>query len=343
MSESVVPVTPGYPPGYDPEFLTPEEAILLKGTTPGVDMSGYAARETGRQRWVIDGLIPAGGTTAIYGPPKRARKSYMAIQMARDIAEGVPFLGQFKVEEQATVLFLQLDTPQSIWQERYEKLEASGVPFPPEVKSRLITADTTDIFPMDINSPKGQAFVKYHVRKYNPSVVVFDVLRKFFKGSEDDNDVIEQTLASMKAACAPAAVLFITHAKKPSREPGRDTGTMNELRGSSHIGGSCDTVLRIKPPNSKRKFTVLSVEGRAVATVDYPLKSLDNRFYEAMNDDDHNALDRFTQKLIDGEFKNPAETARAIMEHLGKDAKDIKEYDRLRMAVSRHKAALADQ
>ena len=326
MSEPV-----GYPSGYDPEFLTPEEAILLKGTTPGVNMADYAKRTSAHARWVVQGLVPAGGISAIYGPPKRARKSFLAIQMARAIAAGEPFLGTFGVSEPATVLFVQLDTPQSIWQERYEQLETAGVTFPDEVKQRIITVDATDIFPLDIGSPKGQAFVRYHVRKFKPAVVIFDVLRKIFKGSEDDNAVIEQAMSDMKSAAFPAAVLFITHAKKTTQ--GYDGGTMNELRGSSHIGGSCDTVMRVKPPTRQRKFTQLCVEGRAVPTVDYPMRSLDNQFYELIVDEWANAIERISNKLDNQEFDSISDAARYLATATGKSI------DTCRMAITRFRQA----
>lgn len=327
------------PSGYDPALLTPEEAELLKGTTPGVDLIEYQKRHSGGVRWVVDGLVPVGGMATIYGPPKRARKSYLAIQMARDIALGQSFLGQFNVPEKGTVLFVQLDTPQSLWQERYEKLEAAGVEFSDEVKSRLITVDTTDIFPLEIGTPKGQAYIRYHIRKFNPVLVIFDVMRKLYKGSEDASDSTDQVMSDMKVACAPAAVLFITHAKKP-KEKG-DSGTMSELRGSSNIGGSCDTVMRIRPETKRRKHTLMCVEGRAVATVDYPMKSLGSNFYAIIDDSWSQMVRKFGELYLAETYESVSEAGRALkadadLIFTGKDAKSL---DACRMAITRYKEA----
>lgn len=322
------------PPGFDPAFLCAEEAALLKGTTPGVPLDEYLKRSSGHSRWVVEGLVPAGGTCAIYGPPKRARKSFFAIQMVQALAEGKPFLDQFNIPEAGTTVVFQLDTPQSLWQERHEKLEVAGVPFPPEVKARIVTVDATDIFPLDIGSAKGQAYVRYHIRKYQPVLVIFDVMRKIYKGSEDATDTTEQALADMKRACMPAAVIFITHAKKP-KETG-DTGTMNELRGSSHIGGSCDTVMRIRPATKKRKHALLCVEGRAVPTVDYPMKSLDNHFYALVTDDWSKAIEKFAKAVENEEYKNVSVAAVAMAKVTGKEP------DACRMAISRYLQALAE-
>lgn len=227
--------------------------------TNAYSLSDYLTLPAHTQPWLIQPLIPVGGLVCLHGHAK-TRKSFLAVQLARDLATGRAFLG-FPTR-QSKVLYIQLDTPRSLWQLRFQALAETPDFLPACDAGNLWLADTEHTpHPFHILLPQVQQWLRQQIDLIQPDLVIFDVIRKLFKGNDNDSDIIEEVLAMLKHVCRPAAALVIAHSKKAKAD--FDSGTIGEIRGSSAQGASYDTILRLQKA-TKTAGPTLTIEGRAI-------------------------------------------------------------------------------
>lgn len=227
--------------------------------------------------WLLKPFIPVGGIACIHGAAK-TRKSFLSIQLARDIANGEPWLG-FPTRP-GTVLYVQLDTPRSIWQMRFQELARQNFGLTPEGAGRLFLADTDTPglpYPFYISKPEVKLWIKHQIDTIKPDLIIFDVIRKMFKGSDNDSDTMDLLIEEIKHTCQPAACLVIAHSKKASKD--HDGGTLDEMRGSGAQGAAYDTVFRLLK-GRKGKPPKLTIEGRVTEDMEVILKNRDDLLFD---------------------------------------------------------------
>lgn len=256
------------------------------------------------QPWLVEPLIPAGGLVCLHGHAK-TRKSFLAIQLARDVCNGHRWLG-FDTKP-GTVLYLQLDTPRSLWQLRFKELEKQHFGLTPEGGGRLILADSEHTpRPFHILLPTVQQWMRQQMDLFKPDLVIIDVIRKLFKGNDNDSDVIEEVLGTVKLACTPAAVLLIAHSKKANAE--FDSGTIGEIRGSSAQGASYDTIMRLTKAG-RGVGPTLSIEGRAVEDQTIMLVNRPDLLFDLSGD---NSFQIALRDVLLGEYSSDRKRAEAL-------------------------------
>src|SRR3990167_5077041 len=125
------------------------------------------------EAWLLKPLIPAGGACVLDGDPK-VGKSFAAIQLALSLQSGDPWLG-FRVVSPGPVVYVQLDTPRSLWAERIETIRATGLD-----TNALLLADreTLGTFPFNILYPEHRALLCAALRPLAPSAVIVDTIRE---------------------------------------------------------------------------------------------------------------------------------------------------------------------
>ncbi len=282
-----------------------------------VKLRDYLNLPSDENPWLLKPLIPVGGLCNLYGAPK-AMKSFMSLQLACALAEGKPFLGIEPSREGVRVLYVQLDTPRSIWQGRIKDLEAAGEVFGPKADENLILADPEQApYPFDILHPTSFTWLKDQVTLHTPALVIVDVLRKIFRGNEDKSEVMAHVLGTLKLACLPAAVLFVSHARKTN--PEFDGGTLQENRGASSIPGDCDTIMRLTKASPKgKKPATLSWSGRACEDQDLQVQLRKSLFFDVLSAPEK---DRFhlhlEEVLADNTLKTTYAKAKALAEISG--------------------------
>lgn len=243
--------------------------------TNAYSFDDYLALPQADKPWIVKPFIPVGGIACIHGAAK-SRKSFLSIQLARDIANGDPWLG-FPTSP-GRVLYIQLDTPRSLWQMRFQGLVEKGFGLTDEGRSRLFLADTEHTpYPFYIMTPTVQQWLRQQVDTIQPDLVIFDVIRKMFKGTDNDSDVMDEVIETTKHACQPAASLIIAHSKKSSKD--YDGGTLDEMRGSGAQGAAYDTVFRLIK-GSKSKPPKLTIEGRATEDQEIILSNRDDLLFD---------------------------------------------------------------
>lgn len=192
------------------------------------------------QTWLIKPLLPVGGTLLLYGDPKIG-KSFAALQLAQALTGNrADFLGFEAPAQSAPVVYVQLDTPRSLWQERLEDLTQRGHKF-----DRLFLSDreSLDTWPFDILKFEHHSLLKDLVSTYKPSAVFVDTLKETSRVEENKAELQQLVVQSIRAAVQPAALVLIHHAKKPMDEHVPDL--LGDIRGSSYLAGAVDTIMRL--------------------------------------------------------------------------------------------------
>lgn len=173
----------------------------------------------------IKGWLPKQGRLEIYGEDK-AGKSFLAMQLARCIGSGLPFLG---IEtEAARVLYLQFELGEQILQGR---MKSTGYEYP------NVYVGTS--FSLKVDRKDGREQVIRAMDDIEPQVLILDPLYKILEGDENDARDVLQAIDFLDSLiniynCS----LVIMH------HPGKDISKGG--RGSSVLSGWHDTVVEFR-------------------------------------------------------------------------------------------------
>lgn len=236
---------------------------MTTSTTPefhAFSATEYADLPDDKISWLIQDLLPASGSAMIYGPPK-SRKTMAAQQMAYAIANpNIHDWLSFPVLAHGPVLYLQLDTARVIWKERI-RLYRDTNKAPKEATDNLFIADKQSLpFPFEIRNAQHQQGLRDLCARIKPLVVFVDVLRKASMAEESTSEGMIEVCNLLEQAVKPAAVVYISHAKKPQSKNNAvdnsdgDATLGHDNRGSSSLPGNVDGIIKI----TKKTFSYLS-------------------------------------------------------------------------------------
>lgn len=247
-------------------------------STIGYTFSQYIDLPEYNQPWLIDSLLPIEGQGILGGPPK-SRKSYLALQMALDMAHGRPFLGFETVA--CKICYIQLDTPRSLWKLRLKRLRKRGVAMTPEAEANLIFLDRKDTpFPFDIRQPACAAWLRARITEHRPDFVILDTMSKAHGANENDRNEMEPVMNAFQSAIAPSAFLLVTHTKKEQKDKGGrriESSIIDDIRGSSALTGGVDLIMGMRPTKAGTK---LEYKGRETEDGLLTLTSLPTMFFD---------------------------------------------------------------
>lgn len=302
-------------------ILTDPTIPLSKPKYPGfLTVNDYLSLPRDSQTWLLKPLIPVGGAALLYGAEKTG-KSYLGVQLCHAISGGAPdFLG-FPVVKHGKVLYLQLDTPRSLWSLRFSEMIKGGL----KVTQDFMLADreTVEHYPFDILQPSHVSYLGAIVRIHNPVAVVIDTLRESHSGDEDSSTISRNVVANLVAATTPAALILISHSRKP--HPDAEKSLVADHRGSSYITGRMDAIMRLTP---KRLFYT----GRAIEEGDVKLERVESGLWQPVVDESGPAIEKV---LGDPSLTTMRSKARAlaVMIHASEEAS----MSRLRREISSRK------
>lgn len=230
--------------------------MIDHGPKPGfLEIPAYLNLPRDRTTWLLKPLIPIGGAALIYANPK-VGKTFLIMKMCEAISDPKckEFLG-FPVLKHGPCLYLQLDTPRSLWTERFEKVVKAReiVPNP-----NFLVADRESIeaWPFDILQPKHVDYLHSIIAPHRPAAVVIDTIREAHSGDEDSSTNMRNVIAGLTLAAGDAAVILISHSRKP--QPDSDLDIMSDLRGSSYVAGRMDAMMRLT--NKRLYYAGRSIE-----------------------------------------------------------------------------------
>lgn len=218
------------------------------------------------ESFIIKPLIPLSGACLMYGAAKGG-KSFMAIQLALALSGQMPDWLGFPITMTGPVCYLQLDTPRQVWATRFDEvLRKHKVKYD---SSKLLLADRESIahYPFDILQPLHTKYLFDLVQGHRPIAVIVDTLREVHSGDENDSTVARNVIANLVGATHPAALILISHDRKPNPDAHKDL--LADHRGSSYVTGRMDAILRLTK-------TALYYTGRSIEEGNIKLQRLDS-------------------------------------------------------------------
>lgn len=213
-------------------------------------------------------------------------KSWLALAWAKAIAAGDSNWCGYEIPLNGPVAYLQVDTPREEWSRRLElvreQCQRANIP--------LWIADMWLVprFPVNVLEPDDPTleWLRQQMAEIQPVLVVVDTLREVHGGDEDSSTVMRNVISSLVGVCRPAAIVFVSHARKDQagwQQGGGDDDMMDQNRGSSYTSGRMDVIVKV---TQKR----MQFKGRATGLVTEQLQQdKDTGWIELVRDDDGSA------------------------------------------------------
>ena len=224
------------------------------------------------QTWLVRPLIPVGGRCNLYGDAK-VGKSFAALQLASAISGGIPDWLGFDVPARGPVLYVQLDTPRSLWLDRISDVNSAGFDL-----SGIHWADreSLDAWPFNIGRDDHYFRLRAEVARVAPVAVIIDTLKESHGANENEATEIQVVIARLTAAVQPAALILVSHSRKANYEAGPDL--INDQRGSNYIPGAMDAIIRFTKKH-------MMYTGRACEEGSIKLRRLDCGLWQPEQDE----------------------------------------------------------
>ena len=211
---------------------------------PGfVSVTDYLSLPRDHGVWLIDPLLPSSGSLLIYGPAKRGMKSTLATSLVAALSGELPDWMGFRIGKVGRVCYLQLDTPRSTWALRFARLRELGILKFNHDLVYMADRESIEKYPLDILRPDHMLYLKSIVQMWAPVAVVIDTLRKVHSGDENSSTVMSNVITNLVGACHPAALILISHDRKP--HPDVDKDILADNRGSTSVVGEMDGIVRM--------------------------------------------------------------------------------------------------
>lgn len=218
--------------------LDPSTAILTGGEVPSqttppnpghvnfITMAELLSRPSPKTKWIVDGLLPTGGTSLLSAKP-RVGKSTLVRNLLVSVARGEPFLG--RPTTQTPVAYLCLEEIESMVKDSFVQLGAR-----PD--------DPIFVHMGDVDPRCAADEVADFIKSHGPGLVVVDTLGKFLP-ILDFNDygkvnAMMSAVTSLLRQSPETHLMFLHHSKKS--EEGED----NYL-GSVAFHGNVDVFFRM--------------------------------------------------------------------------------------------------
>jgi hypothetical protein len=173
--------------------------------------------------WLVEGMIPRAALTLVAGEPG-SYKSWLALCLARAVAEGAPFLE--RACPPLPVLYLDRENPQAVVRER---MDALGIR---SAESLRVWGGWLADAPPAI----GDARLLQIARRWKP-LLVFDSLIRFHDGDENSATEMAPVMAELRALAHAGATVVALHHRAKSEA--------SSYRGSSDILGGVDVAFAV--------------------------------------------------------------------------------------------------
>jgi hypothetical protein len=216
------------------------------------------------ENFVVYPIVPKNGGVLIFGIPKELN-SWMGAALALDIAFGAEkALGYFPIPKAATVLYVQVEDTRAMTRQRLRLLAQQQVRSSSKTLFNLKIVTRCSLNLMDPESVKALEEV---IKKFKPDVVIFDVLRRLFRGNVlDAKDTAEFLYVLDKLRDKwNCAVVLVHHARK-----GESAEIQTKALGSVNVAAWADVLVFLSGKRRVGEGTVsnLNIDSKAAASVE---------------------------------------------------------------------------
>lgn len=223
-----------------------------------VTASEYADLDRPGLEWVVPDYMPKPSLILLLGPPK-VGKSYFALQVALQIAQGGQVLGQ--PARQGPVLYFQFDTSEAVWRKRFIDLRKAGVSLEGQM---LMVHPENNLRSCNIMEPDTYKWWRTAIEMAQPSAIVIDVYREIHNMDENDSTAGKKVGDQLMSIVRGHPTLLIHHTPKIDLDvlDPDNVRPVNLARGSSYLAGKADAIWLL----GKHRFWVESRFGESFHT-----------------------------------------------------------------------------
>ncbi len=197
------------------------------------------------QAWLIKDIIYSEGFCFIYGA-EGTGKSFLTLSLAKAIAEGNDWLGEFEVESPAKVLFLDKENPLSMVSRRIKGLDIN-------TGGNIQWLKYPDKFQLSDGKGNPSEFalaVSSIVARDDIKLIIIDSFVDLMVGSESSAEDTQRFFDGLRTLFPNKAFLALHHENKPSQGVFRNDS--QRLRGSSNINAQTFTQFRLETVGSSK-------------------------------------------------------------------------------------------
>lgn len=174
--------------------------------------------------WIWNPFVPRHGICFLYGKTTIG-KSPLTWEVARCVSGGLPCLG-FPTTK-SRVLYIEADTPKIVMKPRLCLLsEPVG-----EWRMEFVVGQTIDL--PDPKHPIHKIFGEWRLAWGEPDLVVWNVLRHFYRGSAIASEVASSVYNAMRSSFPQAGHIVVGHDRKSSNDPDAADHSDEDFSGSS--------------------------------------------------------------------------------------------------------------
>jgi hypothetical protein len=203
------------------------------------------------ERPIVAGLIDEASRVILAGPPATG-KTWLALDLARAVASGEPWLGHFPVN-QAPVLYVDEESHTRGLKTRLTLLDA-GNPLPEDLPLWFSVGHG-----LRIDAVRPRQILDQLMRQHEPGLVIFDSLTRVHGANENSAGEMADVFANFEELrrAYECTILLIDHLRK--------RGLINDqeemLRGSTEKRAWPDTIL-FATPGERGSVTVSHIKSR---------------------------------------------------------------------------------
>jgi hypothetical protein len=253
---------------------------------------------------LVENLLPKGSITLIAGPTYSG-KTFFAMELARAVILGKPFMRHFEVATRGNVLFIEQDSPKydtgrALWamlrddyesaavreEQMYSDLDSLYMSWHPGLNiknakdiariaataNRLATyRGETISAPMLVTNSSGDLEeISDGVEEHGyqgASLIILDTFRSLHTSEENSSTEMEAIMQGIKQLrqATKAAIVLVHHGPKPTLGQPDFIG----VRGSTAIEGAVDTIFKINSNRKTKQSSCTVVKARAIQTPDF--------------------------------------------------------------------------
>jgi len=213
---------------------TPESTEAIqeeRDTRPDAILLADVLRSIKKPRWLVKNIITQGACGFIAGQPK-SFKSWMALDLAISVAEGLPFLGHYRVDAPGPVFYIQEEDGPPLIKQRIEKIwpekiKDCGV-IEGMVDGKLVLdphggIDNLQVYAsvnlgLVLSEVEWQEWLDYQLSRHEFRLCIIDPLLMVMgdKVTESASDIMAKVLRPIKVLAKKynVAMMLVHHLKK---------------------------------------------------------------------------------------------------------------------------------
>ncbi len=189
-------------------------------------------RDFGPIAWIVEGLFPMESISILSGDPGNF-KTWITMDLARSIAQGVSFLGKFETI-QGAVLFIDEENSERVVQARYKKMDI--------IQDEELPIYYLNRIGFKIDDKEDLNNVIDFVKEKDIKLVIIDSLVRIHSGDENTSQTMSKVMRCFQEIVKAGASVISTHHHR--KGPAGSNPSL-ALRGSSDIlaGVDCHIII----------------------------------------------------------------------------------------------------